>query len=80
MSEMAKCRENGKDCSESDCLKLCNNHAWFACEYHNDSMNCVALVGDVDVEKVENERRGNKDHRRYIGYCYLNRKYIFVLF
>ena len=74
---MAKC---GRDCSESDCLKLCNNHAWFACEYHEDSNNCVAFIGDVDIERVIIERRGNTDHRSYRGHCYLNRKNDCVLF
>ena len=62
--------ECGSDCRKPECLNLCKNYEWSACEYHQDSHNCVAVLGLVDPENtivpplIEEQ-----------GFCYLNRKF-----
>ena len=57
----------GKHCGKSRCLDLCKTYDWFACEYHKDSGNCVAVVGTVHLHSTIIPGP-NEEH----GLCYLN--------
>ena len=59
--------ECGRDCRQHECLSLCRRYEWFACEYHIDSHNCVAVLGAVDPENTIIPPP-NKEQ----GFCYLN--------
>ena len=71
-SEMLRC---GNDCGKSECLALCKSHEWFACEYHNDSRNCVAVLGPVDPENTIIPPLSEEQ-----GLCFLNRNKILFKF
>ena len=62
--------ECGSDCPKPKCLNLCKNYDWFACEYHQDSHNCVAVLGLVDPENTIVPPLNEEQ-----GFCYLNRKF-----
>ena len=62
--------ECGSDCRKPECLNLCKNYDWFACEYHQDSHNCVAVLGPVDPENTIVPPLNEEQ-----GFCYLNRKF-----
>jgi len=56
------------DCGKPECLDRCKKYDWFACEYHQDSHNCVAVIGPVDPENTIIPPLNEKQ-----GFCYLNR-------
>ena len=67
-SAMLSC---GNDCGKTECLALCEKHDWFACEYHNNSHNCVAIIVPIVSENTFIPAL-NKEQ----GFCYFNRNKI----
>ena len=59
--------KNNREWGQSECLDLCKNYDWFACEYHQKSHNCIAVFGTVDPDHTIMPEMDQE-----LGFCYIN--------